>query len=177
VAGILQSAKMQKRLLEYAGDSFMKSKILFFAFALIFFLGCCFEPPDNPPQDPPVLPPDDSTSYLTQEIMEERALDIQALLAFNGIEESVVRVSEREVIVRYNQPEVHSETDAFLHIGLIIGVVTSIHPETEITRAQIFISEEPITEIAVNTSDFLAYRDKETNMDEFIKSWELKELS
>ena len=136
--------------------------MVLFVLLLVSFSGC-FDP------DPPDQPPDEQDC-------NELESDIQALLSFNGID-SVVQIDEGEVIVRYNQPEVYSEDDAFLHIGLILGTVSSIYNDTETIKMQIFIEEIPLTEITVDAEKFFEYRNCDITIDEFIKSWDLSELN
>jgi len=159
----------------------LKLKKLFFVSFLLLMLvassGCIddfFNPPEPPPGD--IVPPPGEPPDLSSGDFDEKAVTIQALLSFNGIDESLVKVTSDEVLVRYNQPPVKSEDDAFLHIGLILGTSAVVHQDSERIRIQTFIDELPVSEITVKTSDFFAYREGEMNMDLFIKSWELKEL-
>ncbi|WMW25316.1 hypothetical protein RE474_00940 [Methanolobus sediminis] len=95
------------------------------------------------------------------------SMSIYESLAFQGIDYSVVEVTEEHVLVKYDQPPVKSDTDALFIWFYIMGVAAETAPDTDEVIIEMYDGTEELYEVTVQTSDIQDYLDSYTTLDEF----------
>jgi hypothetical protein len=112
---------------------------------------------------------DDWDSMISDSYDVDRAasMSIYESLAFQGIDDAVVEVTEDQVLVQYDQPTVRSDTDALITWLYIMGVAAETAPDTNEVIIEMYDGEDPLYEVTVQTSDIQDYLDSYTTLDEF----------
>ncbi|MBP1909972.1 hypothetical protein [Methanolobus bombayensis] len=95
------------------------------------------------------------------------SMSIYESLAFQGIDDAVVEVTEERVFVKYDQPPVKSDNDALLTWMYIIGVAAETAPGSNEIIIEMYDGTEELYEVTVQTSDIQDYLDSTTTLDEF----------
>ncbi|QLC50580.1 hypothetical protein HWN40_10225 [Methanolobus zinderi] len=102
------------------------------------------------------------------------SMSIYESLTFQGIDDAVVEVTDEQVLVRYDQPSVKSDTDALLTWLYIMGVAAETAPDTELVIIEMYDGNDPLYEVTVQTADIQDYLDSTTTLDEFRKKVDVK---
>ncbi|MGD9778418.1 hypothetical protein [Methanomethylovorans sp.] len=95
------------------------------------------------------------------------SMSIYESLAFQGIDDAIVEVTEEQVLVKYDQPPVRSDTDALLIWLYIMGAAAETAPYTDKIIIEMYDGTEELYEVTVQTSDIQDYLDSYTTLDEF----------
>ncbi len=95
------------------------------------------------------------------------SMSIYESLSFKGIDDTVVEVTEEQVLLRYDQPPVRSDTDALLIWFYMMGVAAETAPYTNEVIIEMYDGTEPLYEVTVQTTDIQDYLDSYITLEEF----------
>ncbi|WMW23129.1 hypothetical protein RE476_04685 [Methanolobus mangrovi] len=95
------------------------------------------------------------------------SMSIYESLAFQGIDDAIVEVTEEHVLVKYDQPPVKSDTDALIIWFYIMGIAAETAPDTDEVIIEMYDGTEPLYEVTAQTSDIRDYLDSYMTLEDF----------